>query len=110
MRETMTNGFFVRHAACAFVFSLFLLQGCAKPHLSENYGRSYEAISYAQVVNPGAPLDSTPVDGCPGLVGEAIYNDYLNTFKGKQKQNSSAEGTGEDSKGQATSASGSKTE
>ncbi|MCD6185040.1 MAG: hypothetical protein J7K84_04515 [Deltaproteobacteria bacterium] len=60
------------------IFLIFLI-GCAQTnHLSDEYGKSYNALFAAQVVNPDAPHDSEPVDGMPGYTAIQIYNDvYL---------------------------------
>jgi hypothetical protein len=64
-----------------FIFLMAALAplGCAGPyHLSENYGKSYDALFQAQVANPDAPEDPTPVEGMPGYTASQIYNDiYL---------------------------------
>jgi hypothetical protein len=64
-----------------FIFLMAALapMGCAGPdHLSENYGKSYDALFQAQVVNPDAPRDPAPVDGMAGYTATQIYNDiYL---------------------------------
>ena len=59
--------------------SLVFLTGCAQTtHLSDEYGKSYNALFAAQVVNPDAPHDRAPVDGMPGYTAIQIYNDvYL---------------------------------
>ena len=62
-----------------FVFFLIILTGCAgTTHLSGEYGKSYNSLFTAQVVNPDAPQDKTPVDGMQGYTAIRIYNDtYL---------------------------------
>jgi hypothetical protein len=77
------NCFFKRFTYCMIVLLFCFFGGCASPHLSEYYGRSYEAMLYAQAVNPDAPADRSPVDECPGVVAEGIYEKYLDTFGGK---------------------------
>jgi len=59
--------------------SLVFLTGCTQTtHLSDEYGKSYNALFAAQVVNPDAPHDRAPVDGMPGYTAIQIYNDvYL---------------------------------
>lgn len=68
---------------CMVLLLLFIFQGCAKPYFSEYHGRSFEAILLAQAVNPDAPVDKSPVNGCPGIVAEKIYEEYLTTFGGE---------------------------
>ena len=75
------NKLFARSLICCLIFMLpFLFQGCASRHLSEDFGQSYEAMRYAQVVNPKAPKDNTPVDGCPGEVAGKIYSEFKNSY------------------------------
>jgi len=56
-----------------------IMTGCAESvHLSGRYGKSYDTLFQAQVVNPDAPDDSTPVKGMRGYTAVQIYNDvYL---------------------------------
>ena len=63
----------------SLIFPLILAAGCTtSSHLSENYGKSYNALFQAQVINADAPEDRTPVDGMPGYEAVRIYNDiYL---------------------------------
>ena len=63
----------------SLIFSLTLALGCTtSSHLSENYGKSYNALFQAQVINADAPENRTPVDGMPGYEAVRIYNDiYL---------------------------------
>ena len=72
-----------RFIPCLIFLLPFFFQGCTSTHLSENYGKSYETVLYAQTINPDAPKDRSPVDGCPGVVAEGIYEEYLGTFGGK---------------------------
>ena len=75
------NKFLARAIICCMVFlSLFIFQGCASQHLSKDFGRSYDAVLYAQAVNPDAPEDRSPVDGCPGEIGERIYEQYRKSY------------------------------
>lgn len=62
-----------------FLMVALVIPGCAGPyHLSENYGKSYDALFHAQVANPDAPEDPTSVEGMPGYTATQIYNDiYL---------------------------------
>ena len=63
----------------SLIFLLTLAAGCtSSSHLSENYGKSYNALFQAQVINADAPENLTPVDGMPGYEAVRIYNDiYL---------------------------------
>ena len=57
-------------------FILFVAAGCARQHLSKNYGRSYESMLYAQTINLNAPADRTPVDGSTGVIGAKVYENF----------------------------------
>ncbi len=63
----------------SLILPLTLAAGCTTPSLlSENYGKSYNALFQAQVINADAPENRTPVDGMPGYEAVRIYNDiYL---------------------------------
>jgi len=63
----------------SLILPLTLAAGCtSSSHLSENYGKSYNALFQAQVINADAPENRTPVDGMPGYEAVRIYNDiYL---------------------------------
>ena len=77
------NKFFARGLICCMIYLLlFIFQGCA-PHLSENYGKSYETVLYTQAINPDGPKDMSPVDSYPGVIAEGIYEKYLTTFGSK---------------------------
>ncbi len=76
-----SNRFLARALICSLVFMLpFFFQGCASPHLSKDFGQSYEAVLFAQTINKDAPEDKSPVDGCPGEIGERIYEQYKKSF------------------------------
>ena len=63
------------------IFCMFsgMFAGCSTSHhLSDSYGNSYKACFNAQVTNPDAPENPTPVDGMPGYEATQVYNDiYL---------------------------------
>ena len=78
------NNFFAGGLICCMVcLSPFLFQGCASQHLSKDFGQSYNAVSYAQTINKNAPADKSPVMGCPGEMGERIYEQYKKSYGGK---------------------------
>ena len=78
------NNFLAGGLICSMVFLLpFIFQGCASGHLSKNFGQSYEAMVFAQTINKDAPEDKSPVDGCPGEIGERIYEQYKKSYGGK---------------------------
>ena len=64
-------------------FILFMASGCARQHLSKNYGRSYESMLYAQTVNHNAPADRTPVNGSPGVIGTLVYENFKKDYAEK---------------------------
>lgn len=67
----------------ALITAICLMMGAAagctgSKHLSSTYGRTSAAMFKAQVINPNAPDDRTPVEGMPGYEAVQIYNDiYL---------------------------------
>ena len=84
MPKNNKSNFILKLLICCMIFLLpFIFQGCVSSHLSKDYGKSYEAMLYAQAVNPDGPEDGTHVDECPGPVAEGIYEIYLKTFGGE---------------------------
>ena len=65
----------------SLIFLLTIVAGCiSSPYCSKDkdYGKSYNALFQAQVINADAPENRTPVDGIPGYEAVRIYNDiYL---------------------------------
>ena len=78
------NNFLAGGLICSMVFLLpFIFLGCASGHLSKNFGQSYEAMVFAQTINKDAPEDKSPVVGCPGEIGERMYEQYKKSYGGK---------------------------
>lgn len=64
--------------------------GCSqmqKETLSDkNWGRSYEAAKYNQVLNPDAAKNLNPVDGLDGQAANNDVEKYRDSFKGKRSR------------------------
>jgi len=67
-----------------FLIILFFLLsgGCAKDHLSQNFGKSYDSVFTAQIKNPEAPLNPQKEDLCPGVISNKIYDKYKESYGG----------------------------
>lgn len=64
-----------------FIILFFLLSGgCAKDHLSQNFGKSYDAVFTAQIKNPSAPQNPLKEDLCPGVISNKIYEKYKESY------------------------------
>jgi len=49
------------------------------------FGKAYRELFRAQVINPQAPRDRSPVSGMPGYIAVQIYNErYLPAIGGEQ--------------------------
>ena len=64
--------------------------GCSqmqKETLSDkNWGRSYEAAKYNQILNPEAGKNQDPVDGLDGRATDNNVEKYRNSFKENRRQ------------------------
>ena len=64
--------------------------GCSqmqKETLSDkNWGRSYEAAKYNQVLNPDATKNLNPVDDLDGQAANNDVEKYRDSFKGKRSR------------------------
>ncbi|MGI6655715.1 MAG: hypothetical protein ACOX5Z_02595 [Desulfobulbus sp.] len=65
-----------------------LVAGCAGPrHLSEDFGQASHRAMSAQIVNPGAPNNPSPVDRLPGDLALEIYQKrYIKTMTEEEKK------------------------
>lgn len=54
--------------------------------LDRNWGRSYEAAKYNQMLNPNAGKNLEPVVGLDGVAAENTVNKYDQSFKEKKAQ------------------------
>jgi hypothetical protein len=64
----------------------FALTGCEtyrQRTLSENWGRSYQAIQTNHVINPDAGMDEKTVEGIDGTASEKALNKYHKSFDEK---------------------------
>jgi hypothetical protein len=64
--------------------------GCSqmqKETLSDkNWGRSYEAAKYSQILNPDAAKNLNPVEDLDGQAANNNVEKYRDSFKGKKSQ------------------------
>lgn len=73
---------------------LALLSGCSstgnpfygETQLDKNWGRSYEAARYNQILNPDAGKSPIPVESLSGNAAEYAVEKYEKSFKEKAKQ------------------------
>lgn len=56
--------------------------------LERNWGRSFETIHYMQMVNPEGGKNFDPVLGLDGKASEHNINEYQESFKGQQQEQS----------------------
>jgi len=56
-----------------------------KSSLEKNWGRSYEAAKYDQILNPDAGRQPKPVEGIEGPAAERIMDSYIKGGDNKQK-------------------------
>lgn len=77
------------------VASLSLNPGCGgqqvhqnESMLEKNWGRSYEAAKYNQILNPDAGKDLSPVEGLDGAAAEAGVDKYRQSFQKAPAQQS----------------------
>ena len=54
--------------------------------LDENWGRSFEAAKYNQILNPDAGKNLDPVTGMDGVASENTVNKYDQSFSEKKDQ------------------------
>ena len=67
----------------ALATAIVLCAGCAgqTPNLDQNWGKSQEAVSYSQRLNPEAPVDPTrPVEGMTGEQTAIVGEKYDESF------------------------------
>ncbi|MEJ2724862.1 MAG: hypothetical protein P8175_09500 [Deltaproteobacteria bacterium] len=60
--------------------------------VDKNWGRSFEAAKYNQILNPEAEKNLAPVEGLDGSVAERIIEDYKKGFDEKKQSKSSGMG------------------
>ena len=66
--------------------------GCAQhpviqteSRLDENWGRSFEAARFNQILNPEAGKNLEPVEGLDGPAAENVMKSYVKSFERKQE-------------------------
>ena len=64
------------------LLALLVLTGCTTdPGSKYRPGQALRTLFAAQVINPDAPEDPSPVDGISGYISEGIYSErYLKTI------------------------------
>jgi hypothetical protein len=74
----------------AIIGWVIFFMGCSqiqKETLSDkNWGRSYEAAKYNQILNPDATENLNPVDGLDGQAANSNVEKYRESFKRKKSQ------------------------
>lgn len=60
-------------------------KGLHESELDRNWGRSYEAAKYNQILNPQAMKNAEPVEGVEGPVAERVMNQYIKGDSQKAK-------------------------
>jgi len=71
------------------LLAVLLFSGCHRRTLEENWGRSYEAARYNQILNPDAPanLEPTTMDGQAAETGLETYRSGFKEQKGEDVYN-----------------------
>lgn len=68
-----------KHYAAAILIVL-MTAGCHYGALTKDYGNSYNAAKYGQILNPGASKNLGPVTGLSGKAAEATMKKYMDSF------------------------------
>lgn len=65
---------------------LLMLAGCAPiaPRLDARFGDAVGIAKAQQTINPDASLNTEPVKGIDGQAGDAIFDNYRNSFRNPQ--------------------------
>ncbi len=65
----------------AAVLIVLITAGCNHyGALKKDYGNSYNAAKYGQILNPGASKNLEPVTGLSGRAAESAVNKYTDSF------------------------------
>lgn len=64
----------------AAVLIVLIAAGCHYGALNKDYGNSYNAAKYGQIVNPRASKNLAPVTGLPGTAVEPAMKKYVESF------------------------------
>ena len=63
--------------------AILLLTACVAsppPHLDAKFGEAVETAKAQQTVNPDASLDTAALEGVDGQAGDAIFDNYRDSF------------------------------
>jgi len=79
----------VKAIVCIAAIFLFLAPSGAwsndRTQRHYEFGKAYRELFRAQVINPQAPRDRSPVSGMPGYIAVQIYNErYLPAIGGEE--------------------------
>lgn len=65
----------------AVILIVFITAGCSYyGALKKDYGNSYNAAKYGQILNPGASKNLTPVTGLSDKAAEGAMKKYADSF------------------------------
>jgi hypothetical protein len=67
--------------AAAAILIFLITTGCAHyGALEKDYGKSYQAAKYGQMLNPGASKNQEPATGLSGTAAESSMKKYTDSF------------------------------
>lgn len=83
----------IRYLIVGFIALLAVIYGCSGTTagtkgtlLDRNWGRSFEAAKFGQIMNPDADKNLEPVLGLDGQPAEFSIDNYKKTFQEKETQ------------------------
>jgi hypothetical protein len=83
----------IKYITVGFIALLAVISGCSGTSpdyqgtlLGKNWGRSFEAAKFGQMMNPDADKNREPVLGLDGQPAEYGIDNYKNSFQEKQTQ------------------------
>ncbi|MGD8345406.1 MAG: hypothetical protein PVH53_17525 [Desulfobacterales bacterium] len=83
----------IKYITVGFIALLTVITGCSGTSpdyqgtlLDRNWGRSYEAAKFSQIMNPDVGKNREPVLGLDGQPAEYGIDNYKNSFREKKTQ------------------------
>jgi hypothetical protein len=74
-----------KYYTAVVVLILLFTAGCSHyGALNEDFGKSYQAALYGQILNPGASKNLGPVTGLPGNAADGTMKKYTDSFAPKE--------------------------